>query len=152
MIYQLQHLPLWKEALKKFISTDPKPGDLIRNDWLMSEFGISQPETANDYVKSQLEFLQAFTSFKDALLEDYRIDLKPVRGVGYEVVHPKDQTRLALEKRTLNISRELRKMTRSIAFVNVEVLSESERREHTDGMTKAATIQNMFNRRRLLGR
>lgn len=145
-------LPLWKEALKNLMATSPKPGDVIRQDWLRQQFGIEKPVTAEDQVRASFEYLQMSCEFRSALLEDHCIALKTIPGVGFEIIAPNFQTRWALENGAQRISREISKMARNVAFVDVASLNEGERREHTDGMAKVSTIRGMFNRRKLLGR
>ncbi len=144
--------PAWKFALEMFLSRHPEPGTVLRKDWLLEHFNIEKPVTAEDQTKADLKFLRAFVSFQSELLEVYKIDLKPIIGIGYEVVHPKDQTRRALVTSLNSVGKELRKMSRKITHVNTTALTESERKEHTDGISKAASIRAMFDRRKLLKR
>lgn len=145
-------LPLWKEALKNFIATGPKPGDVVRRDWLMEQFGIEKPVTAEEQQAAQLHFLQEFLEFKNALLVEYRIDLRSVFGVGFEVIPPSEQTRHAIETGTKRIGREIGRMARSIIYTNTAALNEAEMKERTDGLAKVSAMQSMFSRRKLLGR
>lgn len=145
-------LPLWRQAINNFFTIDHHPGAVIRREWFEQEFGIEKPVTADDKTKSDLEFLKSICEFRRELLEVHMIDLKAVQGVGYEVIHPRDQTKHALRVRTQRIAGELRKMGRSIAYVDVNKLTDSERREQSDGLAKAASLRSMFSRRILLGR
>lgn len=145
-------LPLWRNALANFIATDPKPGDVIKRTWLMEQFGIEKPITAEEQQSAQLQFLHDFLEFKEALLEEHKMELRSIIGVGFEVIHPREQTRFALERGTKAIGKEIRKMAKSVAHVNTAALSEAELRERTDGLAKISGMQAIFSRRKFLGR
>lgn len=148
----LSILPLWRQALHNLLEQNPGPGSIIKKDWLMVEFGIPSPVTAQEQREAELDFLKQFVEFRRELLEVYQIELLAIPGTGYEVVHPRDQTKLALRIRTRNIGKELRHMLRSVANVRLGELNDGERREQADGMAKAASLASMFNRRNLMGR
>lgn len=147
-----QILPLWKNALNNFINSNFKYEDIISKQWFMKEFGISEPVTAEEQRKASLEFVKCMEAFREVLLCEHMIELTSVIGEGYKLVHPRDQTSLALKTRTKNISKEIRKMGQSITCVNTSMLTEAERKSHTDGMAKASMLASMFDRRKLLGR
>lgn len=149
---ELSKFPLWKQAIENFLKLNLKPGDVISKNWLMTEFGIPKPVTAEDLQAASLEFMKAMNAFRETLLEEHLIDLKSVHGQGYQVVPPHQQTRLALTSRLRNVASELNKMHRSIAFVDLSKLNDAERKENADGLAKAAAIKSMFSRRQLLGR
>ena len=145
-------LPLWENAVLEFMKLNPKPGMVIDREWLDRQFGIEPPESIEEYKQNQLRFLSAFDDFRNCLLRDHLIDLRALRGAGYEVIAPNQQTEIALNVGARNISKELRKMARSIAYVDVAQLNEPERKVHTDGLAKASSLRLMFNRRQILGR
>lgn len=144
-------VPFWKQAIKDFLELNPHPGMQITHEWLCDKFGIQEATSVEEYKKASLNFLSQFQDFRESLLEDHMIDLKSITGIGYEVVHPKDQANLAFEKRTKKVAKELTKLNKSVSFVNVSALSDSERQEHTNNLSKAGVIKSMFNRRKLLG-
>lgn len=145
-------LPHWKNALEVFISQGYQPGTVINKSWFMNQFYIADPVTAEDQKNASLEFMTSIEALKAELLETHKIELVCVFGTGYKIVHPREQTRLALITRSRNISREARRMVNSIIHVDTEKLSDAERCEHTDGLAKATSIAAMVSRRKLLGR
>jgi len=144
--------PSWKQAVENYVAQNPEPGSVLTRTWLMEQFGIPQPTTVEEFQKAGLLFLQAFTKFRESLLVDHLIDLQTDRNGNYEVIHPKDQTRIAMETRLREITRSFRKMHTSVAFVNTNALTESQRAENTDAMVKIAAMRANVNRRKLLGR
>lgn len=146
----VKKLPLWRDAVERFVAMNPGPGAIIPKKWFFDSFGIEKPVTAEDQIRAGLEFLSSMDRFRSELLEDYMIDLIAVPGEGYKIIPPEEQTKTALDIRSRNIANEISKMARSVAFVNTAALDDSQRREQADGLAKVAALKTMFKRRRLL--
>lgn len=144
--------PVWKEAVDQFLRMKPEYGHVVTKVWLFEQFKILKPVTAQDQQDAELAFMKYFDRFRSEILENHKMDLKSLGRGNYKVVHPREQTSLALYSGTKDIGKAIKRMSRSIVYVNTEVLNDSERIEHANGLSKAATIQSMFNRRKLLGR
>ena len=148
----VEFFPVWKQALKNYVDSNPQPGSVVTKKWLMDQFRIAEPVTASDLHEANLEFLQNFSRFKDELLQDYLIALRANHDGGYEVVPPNQQTRMAIEVGIKEIRRSYNKMHLTAACVNKDALTEAERTENTDGLAKIAAMRAMVSRRKLLGR
>lgn len=144
--------PPWKRAVENFVSKEHGPGTIIRTEWLMDQFQIRKPVTANDQKKASVRFVAQFLSFREELLESYNICLRTKPGTGYEVVHPKDQTQFAQNTLADRVHKAFKSAIRKMTYVDHVALNENEKRENTDALAKTATLVSMFNRRQLLGR
>lgn len=67
----------------------------------------------------------------------------------YEVVPPRDQTDLAMHEGMRDLKRSVRKMTRTLAFIRSEELTDDERRKNADAQAKAAMLAGMMRNPRL---
>ncbi len=149
---QAQLFPAWKQAYETFLGLNPEFGFVLNKKWLMEKFDIPEPVSVEDVQESELAFLSNFERFRSELLENNFMDIVSIGKGNYQVIHPKDQAKVALLDWGKAMSKEGKRLKRRSSFVNTSVLSESERQEHTQVVAKVATIQSMFNRRKLLGR
>lgn len=142
--------PAWKHALKVLMERGLADGTVIRKEELTELFGLRRPVTAQDQERFQLEFMQHFNELRDELLEEHRIALRTMFGEGaYEVVPPGDQTELAMKDGMRDLRRSMRKMTRTLAFVRHEELTDEQRRQNADAQAKAAMLAGMIRNPRL---
>ena len=142
--------PAWKQALKELIDGGLKNGDVITRDRLVELFGLRKPVTAEDQERFQLEFMQQFQELRDELLEEHRIALRTMYGErSYEVVHPSQQTDLAMQDGMRDLRRSVRKMSRTLAFVRHEELTDEQRKQNADAQAKAAMLAGMIRNPRL---
>lgn len=149
----LQLFPMWKQAVIDFVSGNPKPGDIITEEWKNSHFGIYPPPfgTADVFKEYNLKMLAAFDSFQAALLEEYQIHLKSDRKGGHIVLAPNEQTRIAVEDCNTGIKKALKKSKVKLDNVATEALSSDERKEHTDAQVRMSMLAAMHKKvKRLL--
>jgi len=144
--------PIWKQALDEFIKLRPQYGDIVTKKYLCQKFEIKEPVTAEDQKQADLKFLTNFDKFKSNLLEQHQMFLNSLGKGQYQIVKPQDQGRLVLEKMVDGIKKEIKDGARAIYHTNTTLLNESQRSEHNSSLAKVATIKQMFNRRKLLGR
>lgn len=144
--------PAWKHALRSLLDRGIQNGDIIGKAELVELFGLARPVTAEDQERFQLDFMRQFSELRDELLEEHRIALRTMHGeASYEVVPPADQTALALTEGQKEMRRALRKMTRTLAFVRHEELTDEQRRRNADAQAKAATLAGMMRAQKLIG-
>lgn len=142
--------PAWRQALADMVDGGLlKPGSVITREWLTEHFGIKNPETIPEYERAQLDFLRQFSEMREALLEDHLVMLRPVIGIGYEVVPPEQQTRRAVSDRMHRINREARKLSAELSFVNREALSDSARADNSNALAKLGALSTMLGRKRI---
>jgi hypothetical protein len=144
---ELRLSPAWKHALATLIDEGLEDGMVITREKLDELFGLRKPVTAEDQKRYQLEFMQQFTDLKSELLEEHRIDLDSVFGEGaYKVVPAADQSDLAMKDGMKDLRRSMRKMTRRLAFIRHEQLTDEQRRQNADMQAKAAMLAGMIRR------
>lgn len=146
--------PVWKQALLKFLDAHFVPDqDIIPHEWFYTAFDIPMPTESTPLKiaeKAKLQWLGQFDKLKTALLERHQIDLKNVPGLGYCIVPPRDQSRMALEDMVVGMKKLIRNgMDRSIN-VDRALLSPDERRQDADTQARIGAFSMMFRRARTL--
>jgi hypothetical protein len=135
--------PPWREALKTFLASGFKPGDLVEKEWLFSAFGLPMPAPDTPCEKAdamRLQFLDQMNEFRKALLTEHQIDLTTKPGVGYEVTPPEKQSERAYEDGVSDIRRGMRKMLQRVTNVNYMMLTAEQRKENADTIAKASML------------
>ncbi len=86
--------PIWKQAVEDFLSTDPKPGDLITREWLEKAFELKRPKsgTWEEIHRYDLRFLSMRENWADNLLRKHGIQFteKERDADGWRVLAPGD--------------------------------------------------------------
>jgi hypothetical protein len=142
--------PAWRQAEVDLIAAGLAYGSLITDEWLDAAFGIKPPQTIAEAERAQLVRLSQRESLRESLLENHSMLLSRVTGVGYSVVPPELQTKVAVEQRTKEIRAALHKLAREISFVNTALLSDEQRKENSDAQAKLGGLRSLF-RKQLKG-
>jgi len=141
--------PFWRQAVEHFLAGKFAPGDLVSYEWLYREFEIVIPiddMPVKEAKKSELAFLGAFKSFEGTLLRDHQIALSNIRGVGYQYVHPVEQTKWAEDHGDAEVKKSLRKRRDRLVNVRLEALNADQRRQNMDGLARLGLLQGMTRR------
>ena len=141
--------PAWRQAIKDFVSAEFKPGHVLDYDWLYAHFKIPQPSgssSLNDAEQAQLRFLSAFKNFEETLLTDHQTALQNVRGIGYRIVPPKDQTEWAEKDGFSEIRKAYRKLGDRLSNVAIDQLSAEDRKKNADALARYAMLKAMVKR------
>lgn len=143
--------PEWKNAVAKAAESF-QHGDLISFDWLHEHFGIQKPVTGlfNDFQEYQFEFLSAIDGFKNELLESHKMALANVRGEGYRVVMPKDQTEFAEKKFIIDIHKSVKRAASILNNIKFDALDDNERKQNADAKSRIAAIYSMTPKKKLI--
>ncbi len=149
MSKKTRKLPLWKQAVEDIVE-DYDYGDVINLDWFYDSFGTLPPEkgTLEEFKAFQLDFLANIENVKNELLEEHDMMLVSVRGVGYRIVKPKEQVKIAWEKLKYDVVKALSKGERRIVNINTEMISKEQRQERTEKLAKISQLKT-FQRKRL---
>lgn len=145
--------PAWRQALVKFREAHFAHDEIVPHEWFYAAFDIPMPGENTPLKvaeKAKLQWLSQFDRLKRALLEQYQVKLRNEPGLGYRVLHPRDQSRLALEDGAAAIKKAMRDMVDSSTHVNTAMLSADERRQHTDNLARIGAFSTMFRRARTL--
>lgn len=137
--------PEHKHAVEVFLATNPKPGDIVSHDQLDEWLGIDE-STVTDFESAQrLQFirLSRIEAFKGELLLDHQIYVENVRGEGYRVVPPKDQSSAAEEFTRRTIAQAISKGISVAKNVNGNELTDAQRKENADAIARLANLRLM---------
>lgn len=138
--------PAWIEAVEDFVNAGFKAGDIIPHEWFYGVFGITAPQkckTVDEAQKSQFAYLTHIEGLKAALLEEHLVALRSARGVGYEVVSPDQQTEWAMNEVRSELRKTFRNGNARLNNIQLEVLSDEQRKENMDARGRLATIRSM---------
>jgi hypothetical protein len=123
------------------------PGDTISFDWLYEKFLIQRPVGTTilaDAQKAELQFLGQFKAFEDALLTEHQIALTNVRGVGYRIVPPGEQTSWAEGQGVGEVKKAVRKLTDRLTNIDLAQLTTEQRKENADALARLAMLSGMI--------
>ena len=76
-------------------------GSLIKHEWLKEKFGLKELaledyETVSDFLKAieiqQFAYMSLVDKLRWELLSEYKMYIRNIRGEGYEILRPEDQT------------------------------------------------------------
>lgn len=135
--------PAWRQAERDLLASGVTYGSLITTEWLREAFGLREPKGIAEFQRNELVMLRQTHELSASLLENHRMMLVTVRGVGYTVVPPEKQTAVAMERRTKEIKAALSKLAREVSFVNTEQLTDSQRKENADAQAKLGALRSL---------
>lgn len=139
--------PAWKQAVADLLALGLEDGKIIPDEWFNRAFGIEPANTIAQHERNRMLFNSQAGDLRRSLLENHRIDLRRVDGVGYVVVPAEEQTRLALQDRGREVSAALAALKRQVSFVRVEKLTDAQRKENTDALARIGNLQSLAQRR-----
>lgn len=126
-------------------------GDIIPHSWILNAFKLEIPAegTLDAFRKIQFEILGYTEKFKDDLLARHKMYLKNVRGEGYLVIKPADQTDTAMDALRVGVRANIQKAMTALTNVNEALLSMEEMRYRDEATGKIAAL-SVFSKNRLL--
>lgn len=133
--------PLWKEAVKTFVA-EFTYGSVIPRQWFLEAFAIELLPlgtrlTEEEWEERSFAWLRSFDPFRQDIQDTYHMLLTPVEGRCYKVEESAKQGRRVYKQRVGKIEREMLRLQRGLASVDVERLTHTERNELEDLMGKA---------------
>lgn len=138
--------PAWKEGLKRFREAGFAAGDTIEHAWFFEAFGLQMPapETpCKEAEKTRLQFLSAFETMRQVLLEEHQVALANVRSRGYRVVPPSEQTKWAENEGILDVKHAMRKMASRLTNVDMTAISAESRKDNADALARLSMLSGM---------
>ena len=142
-----------KRLVDGFEAAGLKYGDHLNHSDIDNWMGEDKPEfegNIDDFVKElesyQLKKLGTFERFRDYLLVEKQMYLQSVRGSGYRVVQPSEQTDVALKNGFRQISKGLRQAQRGVDNVNRQLLTTSERERNISVSARLSGLKSMIGR------
>lgn len=135
--------PPFRQAEADLLKAGATHGSLISDEWLHEAFGIKEPRTIAEAEKNKLVFLRQFTCLSESLLQNHKMMLRRTRGVGYTVVLPEHQTKVAMADRTREVKAALARLAMEISHVDTVALTDSQRQENTNAIAKLGVLRGM---------
>lgn len=141
-------LPEWRQAVKDFLAAGFKEGDIVPHAWLEQHFDMApldadRPILPADWSARQFTWLRNIEAFRSELLEQHQIFLSNIIGQGYRLVPPREQTSVAQDKFERDAKKSYRRAATVLKHVRIADLTDAERRENLDAITKIAMLRGM---------
>jgi hypothetical protein len=134
----------WQNALAAFDSADFYPGDIIPMAWFYEHFRVKEPSsrgTIAEFQEEQFRFLGEMDRFQKALAEDYDLALQNVRGEGYRIVPPAEQTEWAMDRAQREFGKALSRAHMRLTHIRLNELTDEQRRQNADAQAKLAAFR-----------
>lgn len=134
------------------IANNYSDGKLISHEWLKEKFGLKQLiiddfETTEDFIKGlqmqQFSYMTLVDTLRWQLLESEKIYIKNVRGDGYTVLNPKDQTQYGYDE-LLKIIKQAIKCS-DLIMNNVKAVPIEQQYKDNDLRAKYSILKQMLN-------
>lgn len=142
-------LPAWKNVVAAVQAGRWGYGDLIPHEDLYELLMLPQPRgnaTADQYKNWRLRVLSEVTAMSEHLLTEMQMALKSEPGVGYRILQPADQTRVAEIDLGREIARAFRFAALRIKHVNHKLLSADESQQNTAAAQRLAAKRDALRR------
>jgi hypothetical protein len=122
------------------------------NNWCAFEArnysGMSNSEI-DDFIKERdIRRMNNVEGLKKHCLEKRQMYLKTIYGAGYQVVHPRDQTQLAVEKGMKEIAKGMKTMRRGTEMINTSLLSPAERAENQQVRARRSGLEMLLGKKK----
>jgi hypothetical protein len=117
-------------------------GSIINKEWLMDAFEINTPDygSAQVFIDAGFEFMQNMDLFRECLLEDYQMCLVNIRGQGYQIIPPRQQSDYAMTRLRKTLSHEINRTVRTLTHINEQLLSQDDIKRRDEQQGKIAAL------------
>jgi hypothetical protein len=137
----------WQNALVAFDHAEFYPGDIIPMSWFYDHFRVRDLPadascTVGEYQKERLIFMGQMERFQKALAEDYDLILQNVRGQGYRIIPPSEQTGWTMDQGQKEMTKALNKIHMRLTHIRIGELTDEERRQNADAQAKLAALRS----------
>jgi hypothetical protein len=130
--------PDHRQAVKDLLDEGVSPGKLIPHDWIDDHLRLDNK--AHDYPFKRMSGLEAF---KEELLVYHKIHLQNVRGKGYVIIAPENQTKVAVDEAMHGVGKSIAKGMMRLTNVDAERLTDDGRKENADALSRMAALGGM---------
>ena len=138
----MKKLPLYLHAVDQFMQMNPEPGFVLPYEWLEIELELDYSiANREQYQNFSLDRFKQIEAFKDRLMRVHHIHFATVPGVGYRVQAPGEVHHAEVGNVARTLKTTTRKATRRMAFVPLDQLTDNQRREHADALTRVAQLR-----------
>ncbi len=136
----------WRRAVKKFENQNYDYGDLILHSWIEQAMELPEltPKNIDEWYSIKINNLQ---NFIDYMLNENKMFLINVKGVGYKICHPKEQTGVAMRQFINTVQAKAAKTTHILEQLDLRRLNSREKRQRTDAMAQLSQIKGFVKKR-----
>lgn len=136
--------PDYKQAIDDFLSEGFLPGQVISHEWIDDHLRLNSSDPLYAWQR-----FGRICQFKATLMEEHKIHLRSIRGIGYEVIAPQEQTKTAVDDAMRTIGMTLGKAAKRLMNVDVAQLDDSGKKENSDAMSRIAALNGMASHSRI---
>jgi len=144
----IMEYPAWREAISRLVRERRLEPEIVFDYAELYElFMIERPLPETPLGKAEklkLQFLAQFKEFQAALLTEYQVALGNVRGIGYRIVPPADQTSWAEENGVGDMRKAIRKLSTRLTNVSLADLTIQDRRANADALARLGMLGGML--------
>lgn len=129
-------------------------GELIPHEWLKEQFHI-KPLSFSDYpdmesvrkaiADQQFTFMQLFERLRKDVLKNHSLCLMNVRGMGYKIIHPKDQAKYAWDQLIGIINKAFKECHDIMSHTKTQFLDEETKVRDRILFSKMGSLKQLFN-------
>ena len=130
--------PQWKEACKEVAALDY--GASITRARMIELLDLKEPRTVSEVASFQFEYLAGTDRLKRELLNEHKKLLVSVRGDGYRIIPPSEQTSHAMRAGTRELGKALIRMQSSVVKTNLALLDSEQRKENANALAKIDSL------------
>lgn len=137
--------PIWLQAAKDAV-LEFGYGELIPREWLQVHLDMPDPAgkvSPDEYRDWAWRWLQRVESFKDCMLRDHKRLLVSVRGTGYRIVRPQEQTGVAMERMASEVRRSMARAMSSLVHINEKMLAMEDAQRNSEARQKLAWLKTV---------
>lgn len=135
--------PEYKKAVQDLLSEEVSPGRIISHKWLDEKLMLDKEDPEYFFQK-----MSRFQEFRMELLTVHKIHLGNLRGKGYIIIAPEDQTESAVIGTMSDISKSIKKGALYLNNVDIGKLGDSDRKKNADALEKISALKSMFKKER----
>jgi|SRR5580693_1647877 hypothetical protein len=143
-----QQYPAWREAITRLVRDHRlQPDALFEFAELYDLFLIKRPLPTTPLAEAEklkLQFLAQFVEFEEALLTEHQVALTNVRGVGYRIVPPHEQTAWAERHGIGEVRKAVRKLSDRLTNVDFVALGAEDRKANADALARLGMLGGML--------
>ena len=126
-------------------------GSLIKHEWLKDKFGLKELaiedyETVSDFLKAieiqQFAYMSLVDKLRWELLSEYKMYIRNIRGEGYEILRPEDQTQYGYDSFIDDVKKAIR--VAGLIMNNVQKVDLTQQAKDNDLRAKFGIMKQML--------
>jgi hypothetical protein len=136
----------------RLISEQYDYGAVVQMDDLnrMLEVELSEDFDQEQYENMMWTRCSRIEDLKKRLLEEHSIMLQNIRGEGYVLVMPKEQTDVVLDHMDNKLKKHMRRASKRLKHIRFDLLSEKKQQENISARQRVSGVKSMLRRERKL--